>query len=247
MDPRLIQLSYSPFEKIAVPRPVHRLAYVGANSLGRRVLDLGAYDETEISKYHHPSWRWLHAEIAAKASAILGVDSSDVVRTKGSVQTAIGTRISYGDVHDLSAIVQDFKPDLVVAGELIEHTENALGWLRDLGNLLPSTELILTTPNSTSIINLFLALLNRENCHQDHLNIYSFKTLTTLARRLHLETLQIIPYYYDSHILKGRFTETVAPLIDLTNFCCLRPMQYLFPMTAFGWILHGRFSKARPK
>jgi hypothetical protein len=247
MTPKLTQLSYSPFEKIAVPRPVHRLAYVAASSAGRRVLDLGAYDETEISKQHHSSWRWLHAEIAARASAVLGVDSSEAVRTKGSIVTGIGTQITYGDVHDLSTIVQEFRPDLVVAGELIEHTENTVGWLRALGDLLPSTEVILTTPNATSIINLFLAPLNRENCHEDHLHIYSFKTLTTLARRLHLDDLRITPYYYDSHILKGRFAGVVAPIIDLIDFGCLRPTQFLFPLTAFGWILQGRFSKARPK
>src|ERR1700742_5339720 len=73
-------LAYSPFEKLSIARPVDRLDFVASCCVGKRVLDLGAYDETEVSKLQHSSWRWLHAEIAARASSVVGVDSADSVK-----------------------------------------------------------------------------------------------------------------------------------------------------------------------
>ena len=58
-------LTYHPLEKLPVPRPVDRIAYVKQRCRDLRVLDLGAYDETEVGKPQHGSWTWLHAEIAA--------------------------------------------------------------------------------------------------------------------------------------------------------------------------------------
>src|SRR5690349_23172684 len=94
-------LTHHPLERVRVPRPVDRYDYVRDRCRGRRVLDLGAYDETEVDRDQHASWRWLHAEIAAVASAILGVDASDRVRAAGEVTTAIGSRIVYGRVEDV--------------------------------------------------------------------------------------------------------------------------------------------------
>lgn len=237
-------LRYEPFERLRVPRPVDRYAYVRERCRGRRVLDLGAYDETEVVRAQHESWRWLHAEIAEVASAVLGVDSSPALPPEG-ITTRLGTTIVRGEVDDLDAVVAAFAPDLVVAGELIEHTEDSLGWLSRLATSASGAGFLATTPNATSILNLALAFLGRENNHPDHLHVYSYKTLATLAARVPLSGAALTPYYYDPHLLRGRLPRAAAVAADAVNALVLRPAQFLFPLTSFGWILEGRFGAGR--
>jgi hypothetical protein len=203
------------------------------------VLDLGAYDETEIVKPQHETWRWLHAEIASVATAVLGIDASPALPREGVV-TRVGTTIRPGDVGDLGAVVAEFRPNLVVAGELIEHTPDTLGWLSRLAALAPGTDFLATTPNATALVNLLMAFLGRENNHQDHLQIYSYKTLATLASRVPLREPSLTPYFYDPHLLRGRLPGIVGVAAGAVDALFLRPVQYLFPLTAFGWILEGR-------
>ena len=233
-------LTYHPLERLRVPRPVDRYDYVVERCRGRRVLDLGAYDETEVGREQHPSWRWLHREIADVARETLGIDAGEVVRAAGSVRTASGSSIVYGRVEDLADIARTFAPDLVVAGELIEHTPHPLGWLSALAASCRGTAILLTTPNATAIVNILLAFAHRESCHRDHLQVYSYKTLVTLAERVPLSEVRIRPYYYSAHIFKGRLPLSLAPLVTLLDRGVLRPIQYVFPMTAFGWILEAR-------
>jgi hypothetical protein len=232
-------LTYHPLEKLAVPRPVERLSYIAAQCAGLRVLDLGALDETVVGKPQHSTWKWLHAEVAATAREVLGVDASDEVRRNGEIRTDCNTRIVYGRVEALDDIVREFRPDLILAGELIEHTPDTFGWLSRLGRLAPGARLLVTTPNATSILNILLSFVRRENQHEDHLHVYSYKTLCTLARRLNLREPRLTPYYYHSEQFRGRVPEPVVPLILAIDYLLLMPIQYLFPLTAFGFILEG--------
>jgi hypothetical protein len=242
----LHRLTYHPLEPLTVLRPVDRHGYLKKRCRGLRVLDLGAYDETEIDKSQHKSWRWLHAELAGVAKEILGVDASPKLKEQGAFRTTFGTRIVYGCVEKLDELLLSFRPDVVVAGELIEHTENTLGWLARIGQVVPGTRLLATTPNATSLINLVLSFLNRENMHQDHLQIYSYKTLATLARRLGMTDVVITPYFYHSHLFRARTPRLLVPFIYAVDYLCLTPVQYLFPMTAGGLILEGVLGGAAP-
>ena len=236
---RDVPLTYHPLERLPVPRPVDRYRHVRQRCTGLRVLDLGAYDETEVNRSQHPSWRWLHAEIAAVAREVLGVDASSKVKAAGSITTRCGTRIVYGTVETLDDVLRDFKPQMIVAGELIEHTQDTLGWLSRLASAAPGARLLDTTPNATSIINLLLAFLSRENSHPDHLHVYSFKTLSTLAARVPMREIGICPYFYDPHLFLGRVPRRAAPLVVGVDRAFFRPIQWLFPLTSFGLILEG--------
>lgn len=243
--PPIPRLAYHPLEKLPVARPVDRYRYVRERCRGRRVLDLGAYDETEVDRPQHGSWKWLHAEIAGTAKEVLGMDSSPKL-PPGGITTRVGTRIVPGRVEDLAGLVADFRPDLIVAGELIEHTPDTLGWLSRLAAAAPGCAVLATTPNATSVINLVLAFLGRENNHPDHLQIYSYKTLATLAARVPLTGTTLTPYYYDPHIFRGRLPAFAAPVVALADLLVLKPTQYLFPLTAFGWVLEGTLGGGGP-
>jgi hypothetical protein len=239
----LPRLRYLPLERLPIRRPVDRFAWLRAACRRRRVLDLGAFDESQVDRPQHASWRWLHAELAAVAAEILGVDCADKVREAGEITTAAGTRIVYGVVEELDDVVAEFRPEVIVAGEVIEHTRDPLGWISRLSTLAPGARFIATTPNATSIVNVILCWLRRENTDRGHLHIYSYKTLATLAARVGLADAEILPYYYHSHLMRGRSPHILVPLVYAADYGILTPLQWLFPLTAGGWILDGRLAK----
>lgn len=230
--------------RLPVGRPVNRYRFVRDLCAGKRVLDLGAYDETEVDKQQSSSWRWLHAEIAAVASDVLGVDAAENLRGPGSVRTRAGTRIVHGSVEDLDDIVAAFQPDIVVAGELVEHTQDTLGWLSRLARQAPGVRFVATTPNTTWFLNVLLALANRESAHRDHLHVYSYRTLSTLAGRVPLRDMAITPYYFNRAVAQHR-SRLLGPAIAAFDVLVLRPVQFLFPLLGRGLILTGVFDPDR--
>lgn len=242
---RLGQPTASPFERLVVGPPVHRIAFIKERCAGRRVLDVGALDETEFDRPQHSSWRWLHREIAEVAKEVLGVDASPKLRGGAGLVTSFGTRIVHGTVDDMDETLRTFRPELIVAGEVIEHTPNTLAWLSRIGEVIPGTRVLLTTPNATSFINLALALVRRENAHEDHLHIYSYKTLAALSRRLHMTDAQIHPYFYDPQLFLPKIAPALHPLVRALDVLVLRPVQVAAPLTAFGLILEGTLGSTK--
>jgi len=235
------ELTYLPFERLSLKRPVERLKYIRDKCRGKRVLDLGALDETEIHKRQHKTWKWLHREIARTAREVVGVDSSEALRKSGPLRTSFGTTIRYGRVEDLESAISEFRPDLIIAGELIEHTADPAGWLSAVGRVQPGVGLLITTPNATSIVNIGLGLIKREMMHRDHGCVYSYKTLMTLGRRIGLRDVTLTPYYYHTQLLRGRAPAFFVPGIVAADYLFLAPIQFLFPLTAGGLILEGTF------
>ena len=170
---------------------------------------------------------------------VLGVGSSTAVAESGSVRTHLGTTIVYGNVEELDEIAAEFKPDVVVAGELIEHTPDTLGWVRRLASAVPGTRFIATTPNTTSLVNVGLALMRRENAHPDHIQVYSYRTLRTLMSRVPLAETMITPYYYNRHLFYGRVPRWATPAVTIADVLVLRPTQWLFPLLSMGLIVEG--------
>lgn len=196
-----------------------------------------------MHRHESSVYRSLHADITAVADEVLGVDSAEALRSAGEIVTTLGTKIMYGLVEDLDDIIANFRPTVIVAGELIEHTQDTLGWLNRVAAHSPGVRFLATTPNTTSIINMILAFFNRELAHPDHTQVYSYRTLWTLAGRVPMTPYQIFPYYYNRHLLYARVPKWCGPLVTLLDRIPLRPVQRLFPLTSTGLILDGRMGK----
>ena len=227
-------LAYTPLERLCVRRPVRRTQFVTERCRDRVVLDLGCCDETAIIKHNTP--HWLHGQIIKVAKRVIGVDYSKQVPPEGII-TGPNSRIEHGDVTRLEEVVRDTDIEVVVAGELLEHLQDALGFLCQLRRLYPGRELVLTTPNATSLSNVVLAVASRESNHHDHLQIFSLKTLSTLCLRAGFQDWEIIPYhvYFTEMILRstGLHRFLVRTSEDLVNLA-----ESLFPMLSGGVILH---------
>lgn len=187
-------LGYTHFEKLPLRKPVDRLDFVSSLCVGRRVLDIGCLDETALVK--RETSFWLHSRICDVASEVLGIDSSPAVPDAGLVTAANG-RIIRGDASQLgNAIAIDFEPDVLVAGEFIEHIENPSGFLSSAKANFAGRTLVLSTPNGCSASNLAMGLWGREVQHPDHLHNFTFKTLNTMCMRAGFANWDIVPYRF---------------------------------------------------
>ena len=235
------QLNYTPLERLKVARPVDRIEFIARACEGFRVLDLGAMDETAWAAKRGRG-TWLHEEIGGSARAVDGIDHSALVPAEG-LRTGPNSSIRRGDITDPDLLVAALAhaPDVVVIGELIEHLENPLQFLKRLAAIekLAGRTLILSTPNATALHNVVVGLARRESTHQDHLCIFSYKTLATLCRRAGFCEWEIIPYY-------ARFTEMqerhsgVPRLAVRATQRLVNLFEWLFPLLSFGYIVRIR-------
>jgi Methyltransferase domain len=228
------ELQYSPMELLAISRPVQRRGYILKHCRDRDVLDLGCYDETALTKVGTD--HWLHGALCREARSVLGIDLSDRIPTDG-LKTGPTSRIIRGDVSRLDASLANNGIDVVVAGELIEHLPNALGFLCQLKQLFSGKEFIASTPNATSLYNTLLATTRRESSHHDHLQIYSYKTLSTLCRNAGFEEWAIVPYHAYFTEMELRTRGMGRWLIRGTERA-INLAETIFPLLSGGLLLH---------
>jgi hypothetical protein len=231
------KLAYTPFEKLPIRRPVVRVRYIVEQCRGRSVLDLGCYDETALVK--RDTAYWLHDSIAAVATAVVGLDNSTQLSVEG-ISTGPRSRIIRGDVTNPVHLASASKDaEVIVAGELVEHLANTQSFFQLIREICKDRQFIASTPNATSLTNCLLAMAKRESCHPDHVQIYSYKTLSTLCGRAGFEQWEIVPYYV-------RYTEMTLRSRGLLRFAVrgaeaiANSAEWLFPMLAGGLLLHVR-------
>jgi SAM-dependent methyltransferase len=230
-------LDYQTLERLRLPRPVDRLAFISELCRDKRVLDIGCLDETALAK--RDTDHWLHRRIATVAHSVLGIDSSDHIPRNGII-TGPNSRIAKGDGTDPDRKLVDADAvDVVVAGEFIEHLENPLAFLRAMKARFPGRELVISTPNGASFANALLATIGSEAQHPDHLLTSTYKTLNTLCMRSHVTDWKIVPYrFYATEMLltssgpKALLVRVVEKLV--------RAVEYVFPLRGFGYVVQIR-------
>ena len=228
-------LKYTPTEKIIIKRPVERISYITACCKGRNVLDLGCFDETALIKEN--SGNYLFEEISKVSALHIGLDNSKLIPDEG-IHFSDQAKIFRGNIYDLEGIMelQNHTFDIIVAGELIEHLPDTLKFFNDLKRNFPGKKLLCSTPNTTSFSNMFLSFFNRESCHVDHFQVYSYKTLNTLCKAAGFKSWEIIPYHV-------KFTEMIMAASGGKKMAVqasqkiINGIENLFPMTAGGYLI----------
>jgi hypothetical protein len=231
------RLLYQPLEKLHVERPVDRLSFLKAACTNRIVLDLGAMDETAYQSKRGRG-TWLHEELASVAQLVIGIDNSAAVPPEG-LRTGERSMIYRGDVHALGAFLEQHpvEPDVIVAGELIEHLPNPLAFLQSIAgeHRLRGKQLLLTTPNATALHNCLVALAGRESTHPDHLCILSYKTMNTLLLRSGASDWELVPYLARFTEMKERHAGVRRAAVE---FCeaIVNVAERMWPLLSFGLI-----------
>jgi hypothetical protein len=234
-------LNYTPLERLKVARPVDRIQFIARACEGLRVLDLGAMDETAWAA-KRGCGTWLHEQIGSSALAVDGIDNSALVPAEG-LRTGPNSTIRRGDITDPGLLVAALAhaPDMVVIGELIEHLENPLQFLKRLATIerLAGRTLILSTPNATALHNVVVGLAQRESTHRDHLCIFSYKTLATLCTRAGFRDWEIVPYYSRFTEMQERHSGVLRLAVRATQRL-VNLFEWLFPLLSFGYIVRIR-------
>ncbi len=144
---------------------------------GRRVLHVGFADHVPLIASRVADGSWLHARLTASAAACLGIDiNAQAVTTARS--------LGFENVCELdifsppaAAMLVEFKPDLVLVPDVIEHLPDPAAFLRRLAQCLPHAEFVVTVPNALSLRNAVQALGGVERINTDHRAWFSAFTL----------------------------------------------------------------------
>ncbi|MDR7067966.1 hypothetical protein J2X02_000783 [Pseudoxanthomonas japonensis] len=233
------QLNYTALEPVRIGRPVDRLSFLEAQVKGKRIFDLGALDETAYTKKRNSN-HWLHARLARSADFVIGIDNSPLVPVEG-LTTSENSRIINANIFDLAPTVEQYGvPDAIVAGELIEHIDGTLGLLKAIARVdaLNDVPLVFSTPNACCWHNALIGLMGRESMHPDHLQIYSYKTLSTLFARAGYRVQAITPYH-------ARFPEMIESSSGLASMATrafqttVNVLETLTPLLSGGWIVQA--------
>ncbi len=229
-------LSYDTLEHVRVGNPVDRLDFITQLCRGKTVLDLGCLDETAAVK--RDTEHWLHGRIAEVAANVIGIDSSERLPPEG-LRTGPTSTILKGDAFDPRFTLQDEEIDIIVAGEFIEHIERPLEFFRTMKRRFVGRELVISTPNGLAFANTLLGMTGREAQHPDHIQLFTFKILNTLAIRAGFEAWEIRPYrfYATEMILNSKGSKRAAAIVAQS---VVRMMERMFPLLSFGYVLRAR-------
>jgi len=151
---------------------------------GRRVLHIGCADSPfTIDMLNAGSL--LHEKLLKRASDVLGVDidhyATELLRGKVGGQYLV---LDVADAKDRSEAAK-FKPDVVLASDVIEHVRDSASFLRGIAALMREAgngaELILSTPNGLALKTMFNTMAGRESIHPDHVYVFTPASLARLV------------------------------------------------------------------
>ncbi|MFF3578284.1 class I SAM-dependent methyltransferase [Streptomyces mirabilis] len=181
---------------------------------GRRVLHVGCAD-SPLTAEKLKCGSLLHTKLLRAASAVHGVD----VDRAGVelLREHLGGEYSVADVADPSDRddLVKFRPEVVLAGDVIEHVRDAASFLHGLAALMreagDGVELILSTPNGLAAKNMINTLAGLEIIHPDHVYVFTPASLARLVSDCGLRPKRWFFYHVDSgNGARARFYDAVS-------------------------------------
>lgn len=141
------------------------------------------------------------------------------------------------DLHRLNLLEPDqvragwsqlgFEPDLIIAGELLEHLDRPGLVLENCRKVMsPACKMIITVPNAFSVRGLLHVLRGYEKVAPDHVSYYSYSNIRELSERNGYD-LDCVNWYRYSPSRK---------LIDTVVDTALAPVTWLWPQLSEGLI-----------
>jgi hypothetical protein len=158
---------------------------------GRRVLHVGFADHVPLIASRVSDGSWLHARLTRNASECHGID----INPK-AVETARG--LGFDNVHvldifspDAPRAVANWRVDLVMVPDVIEHVPDPAAFLQRLVHCLPSAEFVVSVPNALSLRNAIQAATGVERINTDHRVYFSPFTLLKVLWQAGLEATSL--------------------------------------------------------
>jgi hypothetical protein len=182
---------------------LNREMFIQQISKNKRVLHFGFLDSPFL-KEKLEMGNFLHKKIQNHAKLVFGIDidneSLNYYRElTGDIHNSICNIES--EIENINFFKKDY--DIILFPEVLEHTKNPLAVLNNLNKILqcnPNSKLILTVPNSFSILGFFYAMQGYENVHPDHYFYFSPYTIERILRDTGFQILEM--YLYSSEDFK---------------------------------------------
>lgn len=205
--------------------------YIVQRCEGKNVLHIGPtdwpYTEKKLKKNS-----LLYAKIDDVCKRQVGVDfdkeGADFLNSKEYQRSSI----IVADMND--GINIDFSPDVIVFGETMEHLMNqevALSSLKKHMN--KETDLIISVPNATYLMQFVYALWGTERQHPDHSAAFSYKVMQQLLAKNDLKIEEFLFTFLSARDndlnWKGRITHAIT-----------RPLASLFPLLSANLLVRVR-------
>jgi SAM-dependent methyltransferase len=188
---------------------VDRLAYLAHVADGRRVIHVGFVD-AGFAAMQHASGTWLHDRLAARATSLVGldVDQHGVDRAREVGYEAYAVDCANADAVRALGVEP---ADVVIAGEVIEHVDDP-GLFLDAMRVLLADDglLVLTTPNASGLLSAVGVIGGYEINHPDHVNRFTWLTLTNLLRHRGYEPTEVRTFVSQVKELTGATTKERA-------------------------------------
>ena len=165
---------------------------------GRSVLHIGCTD-APFTQAKYAAGSLLHAKLLPVATRVVGID----------LDAASVAWLAERGMHDLytadAGRVREFlegigfRPDVIVAGEVLEHLANPLDFLTGIRRAMTGGEkLLVSVPNAFWFEGFLHVLLGREKVHPEHVSYYSYYTIAQLLERADLQVLECRPCSYQA-------------------------------------------------
>jgi hypothetical protein len=174
--------------KISSPEKsvLNRIGYIIQLAKDKDVLHLGCCDHIPIIKEKIASHRWLHQYITQHASSCLGLDidkeAVDYVTQNTEFKNVFWGNITADEKIDF---IKDRKFDLMVMGEILEHTDDPVSFLKKIkANYAENIKnILITVPNAFSINNTYYSKRHIEFINSDHRFFFTPFTLGKVVTR----------------------------------------------------------------
>jgi SAM-dependent methyltransferase len=217
---------------------VDRAEYLVRRAAGRSVVDLGFVDAGRMaSRLEHGDW--LHHRLRRVARSLVGIDADDAGVAKAR---ELGYDAYAADCESEESIraLGVAPAELVIAGELIEHLSCPGAFLGAVAQLVaPGGELVVTTPNATSLTNVVAGMLRREFVNSDHVGWQSWHTARSLLARHGWNVRELAYYRLPRFEASGETAGGHQARMHAFNAyqAVARPLFRLFPSWADGLIV----------
>jgi SAM-dependent methyltransferase len=151
-------------------------------------------------KYNWKLWPLLYRDVDLVCKNQLWIDiiNEDIEFFNSKVDDFPRSKIIYFDMNNLENL--DYKPDVIIFSEVIEHLMNIEIALSNLKKIMTSdTLLIIDTPNAFYIWNFIYALFSKEIMHNEHTVYFSYWFLQNILNYNRLSTTYEWFCYLDYH------------------------------------------------
>lgn len=173
--------------------PVIREDFLVSLCRGKKVLHVGCTD-TPYTQAKFQGGLLLHEKIRRVAERVVGIDLDG--EAIAWLQSQNIPDLYVADATKLAGFLKSihFEPDLVLAGEVVEHLSRPGDFLEGIRGGIPDhARLVVTVPNAYGYFGILQMLLGYEKVHPEHVAYYSFGTLRELLTRHGYVVHRILP------------------------------------------------------